>query len=71
MSDPSSARPASPPATDRRRNAALRELVEEMLVSIRVAANRELWTAEERQQYETELAQIMGRVRAEAVHRKE
>jgi hypothetical protein len=42
-----------------------------MLVSIRVAANRELWTAEERQQYEAELAQIMGRVRAEAVNRRE
>lgn len=52
---------------ERRRNAALRNLVDEMLSSIRVAANRELWTEEERKQYEQELAQIMARVRSEAV----
>ena len=55
---------------DRRRNAALRELVDEMLASIRTAANRDLWTADERQQYESELALIMNRVRAEAMHRE-
>lgn len=59
--------PPVAPSRERRRNAALRLLVEEMLVSIRVAANRELWTEAERAQYERELAQIMARVRSEAV----
>lgn len=67
-------RPPSAPAAgarppERRRNAALRELIDEMLASIRVAANRELWTADERAQYERELAEIMVRVRTEAVSR--
>lgn len=56
---------ARPP--ERRRNAALRELIDEMLASIRTAANRELWTPDERAQYERELAEIMARVRSEAV----
>lgn len=56
---------------ERRRNAALRELVDEMLASIRAAANRDLWTPDERQQYESELALIMNRVRAEAMHREQ
>ncbi|MDF1504426.1 hypothetical protein [Roseisolibacter sp. H3M3-2] len=68
MTDPSDST-APRPGADRRRNAALRELVEEMLASIRVAANRDLWTPEERQQYEAELAQIMGRVRSEAINK--
>ena len=58
---------ARPP--ERRRNQALRELVDEMLASIRVAANRDLWTAQERQQYESELSLIMTRVRSEAIAR--
>jgi hypothetical protein len=72
MSDHPDAHPtpgASAAVPERRRNAALRELVDEMLVSIRTAANRELWTQEERQQYEAELALIMARVRTEAVRR--
>ncbi len=56
---------------ERRRNPILRELIDEMLASIRVAANRELWTPTERSQYERELAEIMARVRSEAVTRKE
>jgi hypothetical protein len=63
--------PTPTPPTERRRNAALRELVEEMLASIRVAANRDLWTPDERQQYEGELAQIMARVRSEAMNKGE
>jgi hypothetical protein len=55
---------------DRRRNAALRELIDEMLVSIRVATNRELWSADERADYERQLAEIMTRVRREALHRE-
>ncbi len=54
---------------ERRRNAALRELIDEMLVSIRTAVNRELWTADERAQYERELAEIMARIRSETVSR--
>lgn len=66
MSEQSTARRA-PEGSERRSNSALRELVDEMLASIRVAANRDLWTPDERQQYESELAQIMARVRTEAV----
>jgi hypothetical protein len=53
--------------SDRRTNLALRELVDEMMVSIRAAAQGDLWTPEERAQYERELANIMGRVKIEAV----
>jgi hypothetical protein len=52
---------------ERRRNPRLRELVDEMLASLRVAAQRELWTEVERRQYEAELAEVMQRVRFEAV----
>jgi hypothetical protein len=61
--------PPPPPGPERRRNAALRVMVDEMLASIRVATHRELWTPEERAQYESELSSIMTRVRAQAVHR--
>lgn len=76
-SPPAPARgPSAPAATvggadrpERRRNAALRELIDEMLASIRAATSNELWTGEERAQYEKELADIMARVRSEAVGR--
>jgi hypothetical protein len=61
-------RPASP-GPERRTNAALRELIDEMLASIRAATSRELWSTDERTQYERELGEIMTRVRAEAVRR--
>jgi hypothetical protein len=70
-SDASPNAPSAPKPPERRRNQALRELVDEMLASIRVAANRDLWTAEERKQYESELSLIMTRVRSEAVNRPE
>jgi hypothetical protein len=38
-----------------------------MLVSIRLAANAELWTPEERARYEAEMARIMDSVRQQAV----
>jgi hypothetical protein len=57
------------PGPDRRRNAALRDLIDEMLASIRVATNRELWSADERADYERQLAEIMTRVRREAINR--
>jgi hypothetical protein len=59
--------PAASP--ERRKNAALRDLIDEMLASIRSATRNELWTPDERAQYERELAEIMSRVRAEAVRR--
>jgi hypothetical protein len=51
---------------ERRKNQRLRELVDEMLMSIREAAGRDLWTEEERAQYEAELEGIMARVRRQA-----
>lgn len=57
---------APPGGAERRRNSHLRELIEEMLVSIRVATNRDLWTAEERQGAEAELTRIMEQVRVQA-----
>lgn len=59
--------PGATPDVERRRNPRLRELVDEMLASVRVAARRDLWTEAERKQYEDELADIMRRVRFEAV----
>ena len=60
---------STPPGGERRSNAALRELIDEMLASIRTATNRELWSGDERAQYERELGEIMARVRVEAVGR--
>ena len=53
-------------ARERRRNHRLRELIDEMMASIRVAAGQDLWQPEERAKYESELAEIMTRVRSEA-----
>ena len=52
---------------ERRNNPRLRELVDEMLASIRAAANVGLWTAEERDSYEADMARIMKTVRTHAV----
>lgn len=52
---------------ERRKNHALRALIDEMLASIRAAAHTDLWTPEERAQYERELGDIMSRVRSEAI----
>jgi hypothetical protein len=60
---------ASEPPVERRRNARLRELVDEMLASIRVAANADLWTPEERASYEADMARIMETVRQQAFER--
>ena len=58
---------AAAPGADKRTNLKLRELIDEMMASIRTAARRDLWSVEERAQYEDELASIMQRVRGEAV----
>jgi hypothetical protein len=53
--------------TERRRNPRLRELVDEMLASIRAAANNDLWSPEERAAYEADMARIMDSVRQQAL----
>jgi len=58
---------ADAPRVERRRNPRLRELIDEMLASVRAATRRELWTDEERRRYESELAEVMRQVRFEAV----
>ncbi len=52
---------------ERRHNPRLRELVDEMLASIRAAANVDLWTPEERDRYEADMARIMKTVRTHAM----
>ena len=52
---------------ERRHNPRLRELVDEMLASIRAAANVDLWTPDERDRYEADMARIMKTVRTHAV----
>ena len=59
--------PTNGPRVERRRNPRLRELIDEMLASVRAATRRELWTDEERRRYEAELAEVMRQVRFEAV----
>ncbi|HEU4563119.1 MAG TPA: hypothetical protein VFS05_00665 [Gemmatimonadaceae bacterium] len=72
-SKPGSAGGAEPPDEEReqRRNLALRALVDEMLGKVRDAQRHgTLWEPGEREQMELELAEIMARVRAEAVWRR-
>jgi hypothetical protein len=54
------------PGPERRSNPRLRELVEEMLASIRAAANVDLWSAEERARCEADMLRIMANVRVHA-----
>jgi hypothetical protein len=61
------ARAATPAQPERRSNARLRELIDEMLASVRVAVNRDLWTPGEREAAELDLARLMESVRREAV----
>lgn len=56
-----------PDGIERRKNPRLRELIDEMLATVRVAVNRELWTPEERARAESELNDIMGRIRSQAI----
>ena len=61
---------ATKPDPERRRNAALRELIDELLFKVRDANQRiDLWTPEERAQAEEELSMIMSRVRGAALHK--
>ncbi len=54
---------------ERRSNPRLRELVDEMMATVRAAANRDLWTPEERAQAEADMARIMSTVRDQALDR--
>ena len=54
---------------ERRSNPRLRELVDEMLASIRASANVELWSPQERAACEAEMARIMSTVREHAMLR--
>ncbi|MBC8085996.1 MAG: hypothetical protein H7Z40_01925 [Phycisphaerae bacterium] len=54
---------------ERRSNPRLRELVDEMMATIRAAANVDLWTPQERASCEAEMARIMGTVREHALSR--
>jgi hypothetical protein len=65
--DSSGSPPQNGRPSERRTNLALRLLIDEMMTSIRAATQGEIWTQEERTQYEQELANIMARVRNEAV----
>jgi len=64
--------PALKPDVDRRRNAALRELIDELLFRVRDAnQHMDFWTPEERAAAEQELNMIMSRVRGAALHQSE
>ena len=62
--------PAANPDQERRRNAALRELIDELLFRVRDANQRlDFWTPEERARAEEELNTIMSRVRGAALQK--
>ena len=62
--------PALKPDVDRRRNAALRELIDELLFRVRDAnQHMDFWTPEERARAEEELSTIMSRVRGAALNK--
>jgi len=62
--------PAAKHDPERRRNAALRELIDELLFRVRDAnQHMDFWTPEEREQAEQELNTIMSRVRGAALHK--
>jgi hypothetical protein len=63
----SSASNSGPNGTERRHNPRLRELVDEMLASIRAAHHVDLWTDEERIRCEADMARIMESVREHAI----
>ncbi len=62
--------PETPKSAERRSNARLRELVDEMMATIRAAANIDLWTPDERERYEADMARIMTTVRDQALDRR-
>jgi hypothetical protein len=66
----SMSQPAAKPDQERRKNAALRELIDELLFRVRDANQHiDFWTPEERAKAEEELSMIMSRVRGAALHK--
>ncbi|HVE78258.1 MAG TPA: hypothetical protein VNA89_05335, partial [Gemmatimonadaceae bacterium] len=51
---------------ERRKRAALRKLIDEMMEQIRAMANESTWTPEARERAEADLARIMESVRRQA-----
>lgn len=58
-----------PGGAERRNNPHLRELVDEMLASVRAAVQVDLWTPAERARCEADMARIMAEVREHAMSR--
>ena len=56
-----------PNGIERRTNPRLRELVDEMLASIRAAHHVDLWTNDERARCQADMARIMESVREHAI----
>lgn len=69
MSLPSETPASAAPGRERRNNPRLRELVDEMMATIRAAANVDLWTDDERAACEVDMARIMSTVRDQALDR--
>lgn len=57
----------STPGDERRSNAGLRALIDEMMTQLRAASNQDVWTPEARAQAEMDLERIMSTVRQRAV----
>jgi hypothetical protein len=68
-SDGARPRGGPPGGRERRRNPHLRELIDEMLATVRVTLRQDLISDAERVDAERQLEMIMARVRAEAVRR--
>ncbi|MCC6243622.1 MAG: hypothetical protein IT353_12330 [Gemmatimonadaceae bacterium] len=67
MHNPTPTHYTGPNGAERRMNPRLRELVDEMLASIRAAHKVDLWTDEERTKYQEDMARIMASVREQAI----
>lgn len=71
QSDAAAGAEREPEPQDRRRNLALRALIDEMLFQVRgLQREDDAWSAAERAKAEAELARIMARVRDAAVSRE-
>lgn len=64
---PGGGKPEERPLSDRRARAALRALVDEMLLQIRATSRSDDWTEEDRARAQADLERIMESVRLEAM----
>ena len=69
MTSPSASSPAPAAGRERRQNARLRGLIDEMLATIRTTVGHDLITDEDRAAADRMLGGIMARVRSEVVQR--